>query len=66
LTGADGGIMIFVRETTMKKSLVAALALAILSGPAAAQVWFKGTVDEAVAKAKVESKLVLVDFYSDG
>jgi hypothetical protein len=50
----------------MKKSLIAVFALSLLAGSAAAQVWFKGTVDEAVAKAKAESKLVLVDFYSDG
>jgi len=50
----------------MKKSLVAVLGLTLLAGTAASQVWFKGTVDEAVAKAKAESKLVLVDFYSDG
>jgi len=55
-----------VRKAAMKKSLVAVLALSLLAGSAAAQVWFKGTVDEAVAKAKAESKLVLVDFYSDG
>lgn len=50
----------------MKRPLIGALALAVLAGSAAAQVWFKGTVDEAVAKAKAETKLVLVDFYSDG
>jgi len=50
----------------MKKSLVAVLALMLLAGSAIAQVWFKGTVGEAAAKAKAESKLVLVDFYSDG
>ncbi len=50
----------------MKKPLIGALALAVLACSAAAQVWFKGTVDEAVAKAKAETKLVLVDFYSDG
>ena len=50
----------------MKKTMIAACALALLAGAAAGQVWFKGTVDEAVAKAKVEKKLVLVDFYSDG
>ncbi len=33
---------------------------------AAAQAWHPGTLDEAVALAKARSKLVLVDFYSDG
>jgi len=56
----------FARKAAMKKSLIAVFALALLAGSAVAQVWFKGTVDEAVAKAKAESKLVLVDFYSDG
>jgi len=50
----------------MKKNLIASWALMLLAGSVSGQVWFKGTVDEAVAKAKVEKKLVLVDFYSDG
>jgi hypothetical protein len=50
----------------MKKTLIASWALILLAGSAAGQVWFKGSVDEAVAKAKIEKKLVLVDFYSDG
>jgi hypothetical protein len=41
------------------------LVLAVASA-AAAQSWFGGTVDEAVAKAKAERKLVLIDFYSGG
>jgi hypothetical protein len=58
--------MISGGRTGMKKTMIAALALAALAGSAAAQVWFRGTVDEAVAKAKAETKLVLADFYSDG
>jgi len=50
----------------MKKSLTVIFGLALIAGTAAGQIWFKGTVDEAVAKAKLEKKLVLVDFYSDG
>jgi len=50
----------------MKKPLIAIFGLALIAGTAAGQVWFKGTVEEAVAKAKLEKKLVLVDFYSDG
>ena len=50
----------------MKKILPLFLVLTLFAGPAAGQVWFKGTVDEASAKAKAESRLVLVDFYSDG
>jgi len=50
----------------MRKAIGLAIGLAALAGAAAGQVWFKGSVDQAVAKAKAESKLVLVDFYSDG
>jgi len=49
----------------MKKFLTLSLVLA-LACLASAQNWFKGSLDEAVAKAKVENKLVLVDFYSGG
>jgi hypothetical protein len=48
---------------SMKKFLTLALVLALAS-IASAQTWFKGTLDEAVAKAKSDHKLVLVDFYS--
>jgi len=50
----------------MKKIRISILTVLFLAVSASAQVWFKGTVDEAVAKAKAESKLALVDFYSDG
>ncbi len=49
----------------MKKALTIALVL-VLASLASAQSWFKGTLDQAVAKAKAENKLVLVDFYSGG
>ncbi len=47
----------------MKKFLTLSLVL-VLASLASAQSWFKGTLDEAVAKAKIDHKLVLVDFYS--
>jgi len=47
----------------MKKFLILSLVLALAS-LASAQSWFKGTLDEAVAKAKSEHKLVLLDFTS--
>lgn len=47
----------------MKKALTLALVLALAS-MATAQNWFKGTLDEATAKAKSDNKLVLIDFYS--
>ena len=49
----------------MKKTLILFLVLALAS-VASAQNWFKGSLDQAVAKAKAESKLVLIDFYSSG
>ena len=49
----------------MKKTLALSVLL-ILASAASAQSWFNGTVDQAVAKAKSENKLVLVDFYSGG
>lgn len=49
----------------MKKFLAFAFVL-ILASFASAQSWFKGTLDQAVAKAKAENKLVLVDFYNGG
>jgi hypothetical protein len=49
----------------MKKALCA-LAVLVLAATASAQTWFKGTLDQAIAKAKTEKKLVLLDFYSSG
>lgn len=49
----------------MKKFLSLALVL-VLASFASAETWFKGTLDQAIAKAKTENKLVLVDFYSSG
>lgn len=49
----------------MKKAPLA-LAVFVFALTASAQTWFKGTLDQAVAKAKTEKKLVLLDFYSGG
>ena len=48
----------------MKKIIVVLSLLLALVSLASAEIWFKGTLDQAVAKAKTEGKLVLVDFYS--
>jgi hypothetical protein len=49
----------------MKKALLLLVVLVLASAAfAQAPNWFKGTLDEAIAKAKVDHKLVLVDFYS--
>ena len=52
-----------IREVRMKKALTLTLVL-VLALFASAQNWFKGTLDQAIAQAKVENKLVLIDFYS--
>ena len=49
----------------MKKALILAFGL-ILASTASAQNWFPGTLDQAVAKAKTENKLVFIDFHSGG
>ena len=49
----------------MKKTLTLSMVL-VLATAASAQTWFKGTLDQATAKAKTENKLVLLDFYSAG
>jgi len=50
----------------MRKLLALPLLLIFLSSFGAAQSWFQGSLDDAVAKAKTEGKLVLIDFFSDG
>jgi hypothetical protein len=49
----------------LKKAL-AVSALLVLASAASAQNWFQGTLDQAVAKARTENKLVIIDFYSSG
>jgi len=49
----------------MKKYFVL-LFVILLATTAFGQNWFKGTLDQAVAKAQAENKLVLVDFFSGG
>jgi hypothetical protein len=48
----------------MKKALTVSLVLVMASAASAQVSWFQGTLDQAVAKAKAEHKLVLIDFYS--
>jgi hypothetical protein len=47
----------------MKKALLLLMVL-VLASTVLAQNWFKGSLDQAVTKAKAENKLVLIDFYS--
>ncbi len=49
----------------MKKAVFSVIAL-LLASSAFGQVYFQGTLDEAMTKAKAEKKLVLLDFFSPG
>ena len=48
----------------MRKQLTLLILLAALVSTASAQNWFKGSLDEALAKAKSENKKVFIDFFS--
>jgi hypothetical protein len=48
----------------MKRRLFGIAVLMAVVSTASAQNWFKGSLDEALAKAKSENKKVLVDFFS--
>jgi hypothetical protein len=48
----------------MKKALTLSAALLLVAASASAQLFTKGTLDEAFAKAKAENKRVLLDFNS--
>ena len=52
------------RITSMKRQLFGIAVLMAVVSTASAQNWFKGSLDEALAKAKTENKKVLVDFFS--
>ena len=49
----------------MKKAF-AVLFISALASTALAQNWFQGTLDQAVAKARSENKLVIVHFDASG
>jgi len=46
------------------KKILAAFFVLVLASAASAQVFFKGTFDEALVKAKSENKKILLDFDS--
>jgi hypothetical protein len=52
------------REGGRVKKLAVLAALLLVASAASAQTWFDGSLDGALAKAKAEGKLVLIDFYS--
>ncbi len=49
----------------MKRSFIALSLLGLVSA-AAAQDWFQGKLDQAMAKARSENKLVLIHFDASG
>jgi hypothetical protein len=52
-------------EVCMKKLLILTIVLVLASAAFAQNLeWFKGSLDEAYAKAKADHKLVLLDFNS--
>lgn len=50
----------------MKRTAVGLVLLLCLASMVSAQAWFKGSLDDAVAKAGTEGKKVLIDFFSYG
>jgi hypothetical protein len=50
----------------MKKIATLSVVILLAASAGAAQNWSKGTLDQAVAKARSENKRVLLDFYSGG
>jgi hypothetical protein len=52
------------QEIRMKKVFALSAVLLLVAASASAQIFFKGTLDEAFAKAKAENKQVLLDFNS--
>ena len=50
----------------MKKAITFLALVLLVASFAAAQDWFKGSLDQAVARAKSENKRVLLDFFSGG
>jgi hypothetical protein len=49
----------------MKKALTLALAIALTAAAAYGQNWLTGSVDDALAKAKSQNKLLLLDFFQE-
>jgi len=49
----------------MKKTLTFALALTLAASAAYGQSWLTGPVEDALAKAKAQNKLLLLDFFQE-
>lgn len=50
----------------MKKAYIFALFLLLAAALLSAQTWLSGPLEDALAKAKSQGKMVLVDFFSPG
>jgi len=50
----------------MKRTVLGFALLLSIASAVSAQAWFKGSLDDAVAKAGTEGKKVLMDFFSYG
>jgi hypothetical protein len=49
----------------MKKATMLVLVLALTAAAGRAQTWLTGSVEDALAKAKAQNKLLLLDFYQE-
>lgn len=49
----------------MRKVLPLALVLVFSATAASGQTWLTGSVDDALAKAKAQGKLLLLDFFQE-
>ncbi len=50
----------------MKKAATLAFVLVLAAAAAYGQSWLTGSVEDALAKAKAQNKLLLLDFFQEG
>jgi hypothetical protein len=65
LTRAAALRIIIIREAMMKKAAFFPFFLLGLAISASALTWRAGSVEEALAQAKAEGKLLLIDFFTE-
>jgi uncharacterized membrane protein len=53
-----------IEEGFMKKAFVFRFVLLLFAALLPAQTWLTGSVDDALAKAKAQGKLLLLDFFA--
>jgi hypothetical protein len=49
----------------MKKAATLAFVLVLAAAAASGQTWLTGSVEDALAKAKAQNKLLLLDFFQE-